>query len=121
MKDAATLKTGGEGRWDPSSMVGKIYHDRYNRPALMEALEVWESVANEAGVSKSELAYRWVRYNSMLKPEFGDGIILGASSGRQLEETLKIIDKGPLDAATAKKVDQVWEMVKDQAPIDNFH
>ena len=126
VKDVATLKVndsqrGGEGRWDPSSQVGAIYHDRYNRPALLHALTDWESIANEARCSKAELAYRWVRYNSILKPEYGDMIILGASSGKQLEETLKGINNGPLDEAIAKKIDRVWEAVKDEAPLDNFH
>lgn len=46
---------------------------------------------------------------------------MGASSGKQLEETLKGINKGPLDEGIAKKIDKVWDSVKDEAPIDNFH
>lgn len=46
---------------------------------------------------------------------------IGASRGSQLEETLRAIEDGPLDENIAKRVDKVWELVKDEAPIDNYH
>lgn len=77
VKDAQTLNTGsGQGRWDPSSRVGKVYNDRYAKPSLLETLSEWEAIANEARVSKAALAYRWVMYNSELSAEHGDGIIV---------------------------------------------
>ncbi|CAD6579997.1 MAG: hypothetical protein ASARMPREDX12_009430 [Alectoria sarmentosa] len=122
VKDAQTLHTGGgQGRWDPTSRVGQMYNARYARPSLLEALSEWEAIANEARVSKAALAYRWVMYNSKLSTEHGDGIIIGASRGAQLEETLRAIEDGPLDESIAKRVDKVWELVKDEAPIDNYH
>ena len=77
VKDAEKLSTGGLlGRWDPNSRVGKVYNDRYSRPSLLKALSEWESIAIEARVSKAALAYRWVMYNSELRAEHGDGIIV---------------------------------------------
>ena len=121
VKDAATLKSGGAGRWDPKSAIGKMYHERYNKPSLIEALEEWESIAKDAGTTKAELAYRWVRYNSPLKAEYGDAIILGATSEKQLEDTLKTVEKGPLDGESVNRIDQLWGRVKAEAPTDNFH
>lgn len=121
VKSAETLRQGGQGRWDPNDRVGKMYHDRYNRPSLMEALSEWEAIAADAGTTKAELAYRWVRYNSMLKPEHGDAIILGATSEHQLASTLETIAKGPLDASTVQRIDGIWQKVKHEAPTDNFH
>ena len=122
MKDAEILrKGGGVGRWDPNDRIGAIYHHQYNRPLLVEALSEWESIANDAGVSKAALAYRWVTYNSTLKPEYGDGIIIGASRHQQLLETLRAIEDGPLEASIVKRIDKVWDLVKDQAPVDNYH
>nr|POF12839.1 oxidoreductase siro [Quercus suber] len=86
----------GKGRFDKTSHVGKIYRGLYARPAYLAALEKWEAVANEEGVTRAELAYRWVTYNSALKPENGDGIIIGASSDEQLKETLEKLEHGPL-------------------------
>lgn len=122
VKDAETLrKGGGVGRWDPNGRVGELYHHQYNRPLLVEALSEWESIANDAGISKAALAYRWVAYNSTLKSEYGDGIIIGASRHQQLLETLRAIEDGPLEASIAKKIDRVWDLVKDQAPVDSYH
>ena len=77
VKDAHTLESGGvQGRWNPSSGVGKVYNGSYTKPSLLEALSEWEAIANEARVSKAALAYRWVMYNSKLNAEHGDGIIV---------------------------------------------
>ena len=106
----------GEGRWHPEDFIGGLYLNMYHKPSMVKALTVWESIANEAGISKAALAYRYVAYNSILSPEHHDGIIVGASSPRQLEQTLKSLEDGPLHPAIAEKVDRVWELVKDEAP-----
>ena len=122
VKDPEIFRSGGgQGRWDPNERVGAIYQHQYNKFKLVAALSEWDSIANDAGLSKAALAYRWVTYNSMLKPEFGDGIIIGASRTQQLEQTLHDIEEGPLEASIAKRIDIVWDLVKDQAPIDNYH
>lgn len=48
-------------------------------------------------------------------------IKIGATRGSQLEETLSSLGDGPLDENIAKRVDKVWELVKDEAPTDNYH
>jgi aflatoxin B1 aldehyde reductase len=113
--------TEGAGRFDASKPVGQIYLGLYSKPAYLEALGEWERIAKEEGVSRAELAYRWVSYHSPLKPEQGDAIIVGASSVKQLEETLEGLERGPLSDKAAKAIDGVWEMVKHEAPLDNFN
>jgi aflatoxin B1 aldehyde reductase len=66
------------------------------------------------------LAYRWVTYHSILKEEYGDGVVFGASSEKQLEETLKAIDDGPLGKETVERVEGIWKMVEKEAPMDNY-
>ncbi|MCJ1285308.1 hypothetical protein MMC26_004648 [Xylographa opegraphella] len=114
------IEKADEGRFDKNTRGGEMYHKLYNRPALVKALTEWEAIANEAGVSKAALAYRWVTFNSILRPEYGDGIILGGSRPAQLEQTLQALHEGPLKPEIAKKIDSVWEAVKHEAPIDNF-
>jgi len=75
-------------------------------------------VAEQEGTTKADLAYRWVKYNSPLKPEHGDAIIIGATSLEQLEQTLAGIDKGPVSDAAAKAIDEIWEGVKGEAVLD---
>lgn len=87
----------------------------------MQALAEWQAIAEEAGTSKAALAYRWVTYNSILKPEHGDGIILGASAVQQLEETLKSLEQGPLPESVVTKIDRIWKLVKDEAHVDTYH
>ena len=122
VKDPETFRSGGgQGRWDPNESLGAIYRHQYDKPKPVEALSEWESIANDAGVSKAAVAYRWVMYNSMLDPELGDGIIIGASRHQQLEQTLRDIEYGPLEASITERIDTLWDLVKDQAPIDNYH
>jgi len=96
------------------------YTALYNKPTLLEALAEWEAIAKEEGVTKADLASRWVRYNSALRPEHGDAIIIGASSVAQLQETLDSINAGPLSQKAAARIDALWETIKDESPQDNF-
>ncbi|MCJ1394325.1 hypothetical protein MMC18_007203 [Xylographa bjoerkii] len=120
VRSPEAIEKADEGRFDKTTRVGEMYHKLYNRPALIKALTEWEAISKEAGVSKAALAYRWVTFNSILKPEYEDGIILGGSRPAQLEETLKALQEGPLKPEIAEKIDLVWEAVKHEAPIDNF-
>jgi len=78
-------------------------------------------VAEREGTTKADLAYRWVKYNSPLKAEFGDAIIIGATSLEQLEQTLAGIDAGPLGDAAAKAINEIWEGVKGESVLDLIH
>lgn len=100
---------------------GETYHDLYNKPRLLSALKDWEEISKESGVSKAALAYRYIAYNSVLSGQYGDGMIIGARNNTQLEETLKFIRDGPLDTKTCAMIQEVWERVKDEAPLDNYH
>lgn len=107
----------GAGRFTEGSFYSKLYAN----PKLIEALNAWNDIAQDAGTSPAELAYRWVAFNSALKAEHGDGIIVGASSIPQLKQSVEWLGSGPLDAATTSKIDAFWEQVKDVAILDNFN
>lgn len=109
----------GAGRFS-ADMLNGMYRAMYNKPSYLDALGQWEEIANEVGCSRADLAYRWVAYNSPLKPSQGDAIIVGASSTTQLDQTLKGIKDGPLPESALKKIDQIWESIKKDAPLDNF-
>ena len=107
----------GAGRFQGGGMYAKLY----NRPAYLEAWSQWGQIAEEAGISKADLAYRWVKYNSPLKPEQGDAIIIGARNLAQLKQTLSGINAGPLSDDVVKKIDGVWKTIEHEAPLDNYH
>ena len=104
-----TLGTGST-LWDPSTRFGgdKIY----NIPGLLKALPEWQNIAEEAGMSKEALAYRWVAYNSILSSEHGDALMIQASQLKSLELVLEMLAQGPLDSSIAEKIDHVWETIE---------
>lgn len=97
-----------------------MYSHLYARPSYLEALAVWEDIARAANISRAELAYRWVCFNSPLSRDKGDAMIIGASSVQQLEQNLVGLAKGPLDGKTARRIDEIWERIKHEAPLDNL-
>jgi aflatoxin B1 aldehyde reductase len=111
----------GKGRFDTSDLIGKMYAGLYGKPELLESLAQWEETAKDEGCSRADLAYRWVRYNSPLKPEFGDAMIVGASNLKQLKQTIEGSNAGPLSAKAVKRIDAIWELVKSVAPLDNIN
>lgn len=111
----------GEGRFDKSSLIGQMYSGLYGKSELLESLAQWEETAKEEGCSRADLAYRWVRFNSPLKLEFGDAMIVGASNLKQLKQTIEGSNAGPLSARAVERIDTIWELVKDVAPLDNIN
>jgi aflatoxin B1 aldehyde reductase len=109
----------GEGRFNKERFFG-MYGKLYTSPSYLEALDEWGYIASEEGVTKAALAYRWVNYHSHLKAELGDGVIIGASSLKQLEQTLEALEAGPLSDTAIKGIDGIWEKVKPDALLDNF-
>jgi aryl-alcohol dehydrogenase-like predicted oxidoreductase len=114
------ITQGGQGRWDPSTFFGKLYHGMYNKPNVLEFLEKFGRVANtQANCSQAEMAYRWITYHSQLKGELGDAMIIGARFGPQLTEVLDALKRGPLSAETVKEIDGLWDVVKDDPPAEH--
>ncbi|KAL3422930.1 aldehyde reductase [Phlyctema vagabunda] len=107
-----------QGRWDPSTLMGKFHRELFYRPSYLKLLEEFGKLSEQSGVSRVGLAYRWVAYHSVLKQELGDEMILGASSGKQFQQTVEEIEKGPLEHWVAEKIEELWDLVKDD-PVDN--
>jgi aflatoxin B1 aldehyde reductase len=109
-----------DGRWNPTGGLGSMYHVLYNKPSFLRYLEEYEKLANEAGLGKVEMAYRWIVFNSMLDGSKGDGLVIGASRASQLEETLKVLQRGPLEKWVVERLDEMWNSVEKDAAVDNF-
>ena len=63
-----------------------------------------------------ETALRWLNWHSLLEPERGDAIIIGASSVKQIEENLENLEKGPLPDGVVGAIGEAWKIVGG----DNF-
>jgi len=108
-------------RWNKDTSLGQLYQSLYNRPKLIAALKTWNEIAEEAGLTKPALGFRWVAHNSALKGELGDGVIVGAMRPDQLEQTLGWLRDGPLEEGIVKRIEGIWKDVKDEAAFDNFN
>ncbi|KAF2198857.1 aldehyde reductase [Delitschia confertaspora ATCC 74209] len=111
--------TGGEGRFS-EQVIGGLYGKLYNRPSYLGALDEWSKVAEKEGVSKAELAYRWIAFHSALKSSHGDAVIFGASSIKQIEQTSGYLKAGPLSDEAAQRIEEIWKSIEHEAPVDNF-
>lgn len=111
----------GEGRWDPSTDLGKLYGWLYNKPDYLDALERWGQIAEQEGISQPELAYRWVAFNSHLQANLGDAVIFGAHKESHYRETVSWLRKGPVSKSAAEDIDRVWDLIKKDAIWDNFN
>jgi aflatoxin B1 aldehyde reductase len=109
----------GAGRFNDQALGG-LYNKLYNKPTLREALAEWNDIAEKEQITKAELAYRWVGYNSALEADKGDGVIFGASSIKQIEQTTAGLQKGGLSDDAVKRIDAIWKKVEKEAPVDNF-
>lgn len=118
-KTAADIEA-GKGRFNDTFIAG-MYKEMYVKSTYVNALAKWEAVAEAEGVTRAELAYRWVAFNPLLKKESGDGIVIGARSNEQLEKSLVSLAKGKLSEQTMKAIDDIWEGIKHEAPYDNFN
>jgi aflatoxin B1 aldehyde reductase len=68
----------------------------YVKQLYFEALEEWNEIVKDEGYSKAALAYRWAAYNSLIKNEYDDVVIVGASSSKKMGQTLQGLKAGPL-------------------------
>lgn len=114
-RGADARRFGGEG------IATDMYRSLYVKPVYMRALELWAEAAELAGCGRAELAYRWVGCDSALRNEYGDGIIFGASKAEHVSQTLAWLKKGSLGEEVCRKIDEIWDLVKDEAPVDNYH
>ncbi|KAK5130704.1 hypothetical protein LTR08_001734 [Meristemomyces frigidus] len=108
-QDAAIEKG---SRFDPNKWQGKMYRSRYWNDAYFDALEILRPVAAKHGLTEAECALRWMTHHSELKREYGDAIIIGASSVRHLEDNMLDLEKGPLPEEVVQALDKGWEGCK---------
>ena len=62
------------------------YRNRYWNEPYFRALEHIEGVAQKHGLTMAEIALRWISHHSLMKREFGDAVLIGASSLQHIEQ-----------------------------------
>ena len=69
------------------------------------------------GFTEAECALRWLSHHSQLKQEFGDAVIIGASSKKHLEQNLVDLEKATLPDEIVQALDAAWLVVKPAATV----
>jgi aflatoxin B1 aldehyde reductase len=110
----------GKGNFDHTTILGKVLQDMYGKDSYLNFLEGYGKLAEEAGLNRAGMAYRWVVWNSKLEVGKGDKVLLGASCPHQLDQTMIEIQKGPLEDWVVKRLGLLWESVQADAPEHNF-
>ncbi|MCJ1252093.1 hypothetical protein MMC30_009331 [Trapelia coarctata] len=101
-------------RWDSTTSLGRTYTSTYLQPALLAAASRVSRAAEAVGLDGHGVALRWTVYHSALSVEYGDAIVIGASSLEQLEENLAAIEAGPLEEGLLRVVEGVWDAVREE-------
>lgn len=107
------------GRYSTSDpRLGIMYRERYFKDANFEALKVIKPVADNAGLTLLEIAFRWLVHHSKLRVMGGnDGVIIGVSSLTQLEQNLNQLEKGPLPDEVLEALDLAWAITKPSCAL----
>jgi len=106
--EGGTVKS---GRFNGLSM-DNVYRDRYFKTEYFKGLEEISKVIREAYPEKAptlpEAAYSWILHHSKLNGDLGDGMVLGASSIRQLNSNLEMCQVAPLKPEVVETFENVW-------------
>jgi len=73
------------------------------------------NLAAEHGIGGHAAALRWTVYHSKLAADFGDAVIIGASSPVQLNSNMDMVEAGPLPQAVVDAFEQLHKEVGDDA------
>lgn len=109
-RDTKAVEAGS--RFDPNKIQGRMYRQRYWNEPFFTALDILRPVTKREGLRESETALRWMMHHSQLKREFGDKVIIGASSVKQLEMNLTDFELGSLPEDVTTALDQGWEICR---------
>ena len=80
----------------PLTASAQNYRARYWKEPYFRALEQIEAVAEKYNLTMAEIALRWISHHSLMKREYGDAVLIGASSTKHIEQNLIDLEKGPL-------------------------
>lgn len=97
-------------RFGSDSPIGKLMQNIYNQEPLHAALKQLEETTHILGISTIDAALRWAYYHSSL--DENDGIILGASSVKQIKSNIESIRQGPLPQQCLDTFERIWETLE---------
>lgn len=118
---AGGMLTGKHLNYEEQPLQGRFarlqsYRKRYWKKSYFDAINMVSTICREYGIEPVEAAYRWLVYHSLLNSNEKDGIIIGASSIKQLEQNMETINKGDLPSQIVNALDIAWSEAKYESP-----
>lgn len=96
------------------SVLAEMYRKRYWTPEVLQAITTLADLADEAGMSLVELAFRW-----MVSVDGPGALLLGGDKVDQLKANLQTLAKGPLDADLTARCTAATDPIKGAMPAYN--
>ena len=77
-----------------------------------QAMDIILEACKQENISPIDAASRWMMNHSGLSAEYGDGVIIGASTVEQFETIMASLAGGPLPQAILDAFDKAWPVCK---------
>lgn len=89
-----------------------MYSSGYLKPEIEAATDKALALIAKHEINGHAAALRWTVYHGQLKSEFGDAVIIGASSVAQLNSNLDMIEQGPLPDEVADVIGALYAEIE---------
>ena len=101
-----------EGRYGPGAMQAWL-RGRYWREGIIGGVQMIREAAERHNLGALEVAMRWIVHHSKLRFKDGnDGILIGGSSLKQIEDNIDYLEKGPLPDELVDVLEHAWKVAK---------
>jgi len=84
------------------------YFDIFWKKNIFNEVENFSNLCDKYNLSMREGAMRWILHHSRLSAEYGDAIIIGASSVDQIKDNISITKGGPLPHDMLPEIENIW-------------
>ncbi len=92
--------------------VADVVRQKYGDQQVQAALQRVRDAAADNNLTAYEVAIRWAVWDGALSATHQDGVIVGASSEKQLKETCEAVQRGGLPDELRSVVESVWETIQ---------
>ena len=118
---AGGILTGKHLNYEEQPQEGRFarlqsYRKRFWKKSYFDAVNRVTNKCREYNIEPVEAAYRWLTNHSFLDCGENDGIIIGASSMKQLKQNMETIHKGELPQQIIDALDIAWSEAKCESP-----
>lgn len=90
----------------------------YGKDELKDLAATLLAKARDEGITGHAAALRWIIHHSQLQQ--GDGVVISASSLKQLNDNIDALEAGPLPRPLVETFEEMWKKGKDaEIPYHN--